>query len=230
MFLLISLVFIVFFSSSLSRVQSNLLVVLFKSRKILSGLRELSLFHTFTHIPVYKGTLGIHEVKLVVKPGPSLGNGSSVAEHTDSSAELGQITSRYYSGGLVVNSYLKASRTPFYKLDALLGLDGGDGSIDVLRNDISSVEKTACHVFSMPWVTFHHLVGGFKASIGDLRDCELLVVGLLRGNDGSISDQGEVDPRIRHQVGLELSQIHIESSIKPKGSSDGGDDLTNKSV
>ena len=37
-------------------------------------------------------------------------------------------------------------------------------------------------------------------------------------------------PGIGHQVGLELGQIHIESSIKSQGGSDGGDNLANQTV
>ena len=33
--------------------------------------------------PVDEGTLGIHEVKLVVEPRPSLRNGRCVAQHAD---------------------------------------------------------------------------------------------------------------------------------------------------
>ena len=39
-----------------------------------------------------------------------------------------------------------------------------------------------------------------------------------------------MDPGIWHQVGLELGQIHIESTIKSEGSSDGRHNLANKPV
>ena len=105
-----------------------------------------------------------------------------------------------------------------------------DGSIDILRNNISSVQHAAGHVFSVTGVTLDHLVAWFKASIGHLSHRQLLMVGLLSGDDRSIGNQREVDSWVRHQVGLELSQIHIESSIKPEGGRDGGDNLTNQSV
>ena len=37
-------------------------------------------------------------------------------------------------------------------------------------------------------------------------------------------------PRVRHQVGLELVQVDIESSVKPKTGSDGRDYLRDDSV
>ncbi len=39
-----------------------------------------------------------------------------------------------------------------------------------------------------------------------------------------------MDPGVGHQVGLELGQIHIEGTIKAKGSSDGGHNLANEPV
>ena len=39
-----------------------------------------------------------------------------------------------------------------------------------------------------------------------------------------------MDPGVGHQVGLELSQIDIESSVKSQGGRDGGDNLTDQSV
>ena len=46
----------------------------------------------------------------------------------------------------------------------------------------------------MARVALHHLVGGLEAGVGDLGDSELLVVGLLSGDDGGVDSKGEVDP------------------------------------
>ena len=53
---------------------------------------------------------------------------------------------------------------------------------------------------------------------------------LLSRDDGSVGNQGKVDPGVRHQIGLELVQVHVESSIKSEGCSDGGDDLRDQPV
>merc|ERR1719476_908455 len=214
----------------LEGVHANLLIILLQGGHVLPGLRELSLLHALSDVPVNKGTLGVHEVELVVKPGPGLGDGGGVGEHADSSLDLGQVTSGYHSGRLVVDANLEASGTPVNKLDASLGLDGGDGSVDVLRDHIAPVEHAAGHVLAMTRVALHHLVGGLKAGVGDLRHAELLVVSLLGRDDGSVGDQGEVDPGVGHQVGLELSEIHIEGSVKPERGGDGGDNLTDQAV
>ena len=39
-----------------------------------------------------------------------------------------------------------------------------------------------------------------------------------------------MDTRVGHQVGLELSEIHVQSSIEAQGSGDGGHNLSNQSV
>merc|ERR1712180_576972 len=66
--ILVSLAIII----SLSRLETNLLVILLEGREVLSGLRELSLLHTLADIPVDEGPLGVHQVELVVEPGPGL--------------------------------------------------------------------------------------------------------------------------------------------------------------
>merc|ERR550534_2856909 len=56
------------------------------------------------------------------------------------------------------------------------------------------------------------------------------MVSLLRGDDGGVGDQREVDPGVGHQVGLKLSEIHIQSPIKSQRGGDGGDNLPDHPV
>merc|ERR1712018_635252 len=216
--------------SSLSRVKANLLVALLKGSKIFPCLREFTFLHTLSDIPVDKGPLGVHEVKLMVEPGPGLGNGRCIAKHAHCPADFGQVPTRNNSWRLVVNAYLEASRAPVDKLDAPLGLDGGNGSVYILGHDVTPVEEAACHVLAMTRVALDHLVSRLKASVGDLRDGELLVVGLLGRDDWRVGDQGEVDPGVGHQVGPELSQVDVEGSVEPQGGRDGGYNLSNQPV
>ena len=81
-----------------------------------------------------EGPLGIHEIKLVVEPSPGFSNGSGVAEHAHRTRDLGQVSARNNSGWLVVDADLEASGTPIHKLDGPLGLDGCNGSIDILEH------------------------------------------------------------------------------------------------
>ena len=56
----------------LSRIQSDLFIILLQGSDVLPGLSELSLLHAFPDVPVDEGPLGVHQVELVVQPGPSL--------------------------------------------------------------------------------------------------------------------------------------------------------------
>jgi len=170
---------------------------------------------------MHKGTLGIHEVKLMIQTSPSFSDGCGVTQHAYSTLHLGQVPTRHNSGWLIVDSDLKASRTPINKLDSALGLDGGNSSINILGHNITPVEEAASHVFAMAWITFDHLIGRLKAGICYLSDRKLLMISFLRGDDRCIGHKREVDPGIWHQVGLKLGKIHIESTIESKRSSDG---------
>jgi hypothetical protein len=59
-----------------------------------------------------------------------------------------------------------------------------------------------------------YLVNWLEASVGDLGNGELFVVGLLGRDDGSVGDEREVDSGIGNQVGLELGQVNVESSVE----------------
>merc|ERR1712110_1030390 len=120
------------------------------------------------HIPVDEGPLGVHQVKLVVQPGPGLGYGGGVGQHTHGTLYLGQVTTGHHSRGLVVDAHLEASGAPVHELDGPLGLDGGYGGVDILGDDVTSVQHATGHVLAVAWVTLHHLVGGLEAGIGDL--------------------------------------------------------------
>lgn len=59
---------------------------------------------------------------------------------------------------------------------------------------------------------------------------EALVRALGGGNDGRVADQGIVNTRVGNQVGLELVQIDIESTVETQGGGDGADDLGDQAV
>jgi hypothetical protein len=96
--------------------------------------------------PVDEGALGIHQVELMVEPGPGLGDGGRVGEHADAARHLGQVAAGHHGGRLVVDADLEAGGTPVDELDGPLGLDVGDGGVHVLGHDVAAVQHAARHV------------------------------------------------------------------------------------
>merc|ERR1719347_136169 len=167
------------FSLLIDAVDTDLFVVLLKSCHVLTGFGELSLFHTLSDIPVDEGTLGVHEIEFVVKTSPGLSNSGGVAQHADGTLDLGQVTSWDNSWWLVVDTDLESSWAPVDELDGPLGLDGGNGCVDILGDNISTEQQAAGHVFAMTGIALDHLVGWLEASVGNLSHSQLLVVSLL---------------------------------------------------
>jgi hypothetical protein len=58
---------------------------------------------------------------------------------------------------LVVDANFEASRAPVNELDGPLGLDGGDGGVDVFGHDVTAVQHAARHVLAVAGVALHHL-------------------------------------------------------------------------
>ena len=56
------------------------------------------------------------------------------------------------------------------------------------------------------------------------------MVGLLGGDDGSVRREHEMDTWVRHQVGLEFSNINVEGTVESEGGGEGRDDLGDQSV
>lgn len=209
---------------------ANLLVVSLESSKILSGLAELALLHTLGHVPVNKGSLGVHEVELGVKSLPGLGNGGGVTQHAHGSVNLGHVTLRNVLRRLVADTNLETSGTPVNELDGLLGLDGGHSSLDVLVDNVSSVQQTVSHVLTLSEVALDHLVAGLETSVGDLVNGVGLVVSSRLGDDGSVGDKGEMDSGVGDQVSLELVKIDVKRTVESQRGGHGRHDLGDHSV
>ncbi|WAR06921.1 hypothetical protein MAR_016879 [Mya arenaria] len=165
-----------------------------------------------------------------MQAGPGLGDGGRVAQHAHGALHLGKVATRNDGGWLVVDADLESGGTPVDKLDGPLGLDGGNGCVDVLGDNVTTVQHAAGHVLAVTRIALHHLVGRLEAGVGDLSNRQLLVVGFLGRDDWGICGQREVNTWVGHQVGLELGQVNIESTVEPEGGSDGGDNLTDQPV
>ena len=129
--------FDILLSFDVSGLGTNLLVVLLEGSQILSGLRELSFLHTFTNVPMNECSLGVHQIELVIDTSEHLSDGGGVGDHADGSLNLGQVTTWNNSWWLVVDTTLESSWGPVNELDGSLGLDGGNGGVDILWNNIT---------------------------------------------------------------------------------------------
>jgi hypothetical protein len=63
-----------------------------------------------------------------------------------------------FSNYLVVDSDFESGGAPVDELDGPLGLDGGDGRVHVLGDDVTAVEHAASHVLAVTGIALHHLI------------------------------------------------------------------------
>jgi hypothetical protein len=166
----------------------------------------------------------------MIESGEDLSNSSGVRRHAKSSHDLSKITTRNDSRRLVVDTSLETSRAPVDELNGSLGLDGGNSSVDILRDDITSVHHAASHIFTMSGIALGHHGSRFESGVGDFSNRELFVIGLFSGDDGGIRGQHEMDSGIGDEVSLEFSDIDVEGTIESQRSSQRRDDLSNESV
>mmetsp|Transcript_15830 Transcript_15830/g.51540 ORF Transcript_15830/g.51540 Transcript_15830/m.51540 type:complete len:418 (+) Transcript_15830:301-1554(+) len=163
---------------------------------------------------MHKGALGVHEVELVVDARERLGDGRRVGDHADRAHDAGEVAAGDNGRGLVVDAALEARGAPVDELDRALRLDGRDGGVDVLGDDVAAVHEAARHVLAVAGVALGHHARGLEDGVGDLRDRQLLVVRLLRRDDGGVRREHEVDARVGHEVGLELRDVDVERAVE----------------
>jgi len=166
----------------------------------------------------------------MIDSGEDLSDSSRVGDHADGSHDLGEVTTWDDSWWLVIDTALETSWAPVNELNGSLGLDGSNGSVDVLWNDITSVHHAAGHIFTVSWVALGHHGSWLESGVGDLSDGELLVVSFLGRDDWGVRGEHEMDSWVWDQVSLELSDIDVKGTVESEGSSKGGDDLGDKSV
>ena len=150
----------------------------------------------------------------MVESGEDFGDGRRVGNHADGSLDFRQITTRDDRWRLVVDAALETSRAPIDELNGSFRLNGSDGGVDILRDDVASVHQTARHVFAVSRVALGHHRLRFKRGVCDFRHRQLFVVGFFRGNNRRVRGQHEVNSRVRHQVGLKLRHVHVQRAIK----------------
>jgi len=218
------------FAFTFGGLDADFFVILLEGGQILTGLGEFTLFHAFSDVPMNEGALGVHEIELVIDAGEHLSDGGGVGDHAASAHNLGEIAAGDDSGWLVVDTALETGGGPIDELDGALGLDCGDCGVDILGDNVTTVHHTAGHILTVTGITLNHHAGGLEHGVCDLGDGELLVVSLLGGDDRGVGGQHKMDTRIRHKVGLELSNINVQSTIESEGCGQGRDDLAQQTV
>merc|ERR1719440_1914532 len=215
---------------TLRGLDADLLVVLLKGCEIFTSLREFALFHTFADVVMNERTLGVHQIELVVNAGHDLRDRRAVRDHAARTHDLSQVTARNDSRRLVVDTALEAGRAPVDELDRALRLDRRHRSVDILRHDVTTVHHAARHVLTMARVALDHHRRRLEDGVRDLRNAELLVVGLLRRDDRRVRREHEVDARVRHEVRLELRDVDIQGPVEAERSRERGDHLRKQTV
>jgi hypothetical protein len=225
------LLILIVFSLILSGVHGNLLIILLESSKILTSLREFSLFHTLSNIPVYEGTLCVHEIELVVDAAQSLSNCSVVSNHTASALGLCNVSSRDLERRLGVDSALESGRTPVNELNSALILDSSHGGLDVRWSNISTVHETTRHELSVGGVALGKKRSGLSHdSSGQLSNRESLMECLSTRHKRSVSRDEHVETRVWNENSGEVIDVYVQGSLETKGSGQGRNNLSNESV
>ncbi len=150
----------------------------------------------------------------------------SLNENLHSTVHLGQVAVGDQLRWLVTDTNLESSWAPVDELDGTLGLESGNSTVDILGNNITAVQQAGSHVFSVAWVTLHHLVVRLEAGHGDFLDGIGLVRSLGSRDNWCIGNEREMDTRVWYQVGLELVKINVEGTIETEGGSDGRDNYS----
>jgi hypothetical protein len=89
--------------------------------------------------------------------------------------------------------------------------------VNILCDNITTVQQAGGHVLSVTWVTLNHLVVWLEAGHGDLLDRVGFVGCLSSRYDWGVCDEREMDTWVRNQVGLELVKIDVEGTVEAEG-------------
>lgn len=130
-------------------------------------------------------------------------------EDLHSAVDLGEITVGDHLRWLEADTNLEASWAPVNELYGTLGLESGNSSVDVLGDNITTVQQAGGHVFSVARIALYHLVIWLEAGHRNFLD-RVGLVGSLSGRDNwGVGDKREMDSWVWNQIGLELVQVDV---------------------
>ncbi len=212
-------------------IHGNLLIILLKRSQILTCLAEFTFFHTLTDIPMYEGTLGIHEIEFVVDTRKCFGNGGVVGNHTTCTFGLGDISIWNFIWWLGVDTGFESSWTPIDELDGTFVLDGGHGGLDIGWGNVSTVHETTRHEFSMGWITFGQKGGWFGHDRGgQLGYREGFMEGLFATHEWCVRRDEHVETWVRHENRWEVVNVDVETPVETERGGERRNDLSDQSV
>merc|ERR1719326_109299 len=215
-------------------VGEDIQVVLLEESKILTGLRELTLLHTLTDVPVDEGALGVHEAELGNETLlEDAADGDVVSDHADVTWRVGHVVGLDSLGGLVVKTDLEPGGAPLDERDLVLALHELGGLVGVAGANVTTVVQGDGHVLILLNVEVGVLDKegrGLEHRVGDGGGIDLLVSLVALGHARGQTGGHEVETGERNQVGLELVKVDVQLSIESQGSGHGGDGLGDQLV
>jgi hypothetical protein len=121
---------------------------------------------------------------------------------------------------LITDTNLETSWAPVNELNSAFCLKSSNSSVNILRDNITTVQQASSHVLSVTGIALHHLIVRLEARHGDLLDRVGFVGCLSSGNDRCVCNEREMNTWVWHQVGLELVEIDVEGTIETEGGGD----------
>jgi len=219
-----------------ARARHQFPVIVPQDLDILAGHDEVLLLHALALVPVDERTFAEHQVELLAQSRPRARYGRRVGHHANGPAAAAhQLVFRGHGwdGRPAVDADLEPGRTPLDEFQAFGVPDLPDGVIDVFGHHVAAVQHAARDVLAVVVLLvaeLEQLVAGFETSGRQVYDWRPLVRGPLGGCERRVRQQREVDARERHQVGLELVDVHVERSREPQRRGDGRHHLADDAV
>lgn len=187
---------------------------------VLTGFLELGRLHAFAFVPVHERSFPVHEIELPGQSRPRGRNGRRVGHHAERAAAADQLVRGGHGGRgrPAVDAHLEPGRTPFDEPQVLRVPDVRYGVVDVFGHDVTAVKHAARDVLAggvRVTVQLEQLVAGLETRGRDVHGGRALVRGTLRRSERRVREQREMDARERHQVRLELVDVHVQRAREP---------------
>ena len=89
-------------------------------------------------------------------------------DNLHSTVDLSKISVRYHLRWLEADTDLESGWAPVNELNGTFCLECSNSGVDVLSDNITTVQEAGSHVFSVTWITLDHRVVWLEAGHRDL--------------------------------------------------------------